>query len=206
METAISPRKTKRKRRKKNNLRRLLAYAWHFTRFPGNTCPEEQRLARPCIRHFAIRFLGSRSLKKFLVVFAAASLLFAALPGSLAAGPQEPSSSQQAPPAAPKQKRYKHANDFLMRGTVFNEKALALPGAELRIRRISEKKFRWETMTNSRGEFAVRVPQGADYELVLHAKGFAEQKKTVDARSGGNEERMVFRMELAAEGKSKGKK
>jgi curli biogenesis system outer membrane secretion channel CsgG len=145
-------------------------------------------------------------MKRFLVVIAAASVLFAALPGSLAAGPQELSSSQQAPLAAPKQKRYSHANDFLMRGTVFNEKTLALPGAELRIRRISEKKFRWETMTNSRGEFAVRVPQGANYELVLRAKGFAEQKKTVDARSGGNEERMVFRMELPANGKSKEKK
>jgi len=145
-------------------------------------------------------------MNRFLVVFAAASLLFAALPGSLAAGPQEPSSKQQAPPAVPKQKRYSHANDFLMRGTVFDEKALALPGAELRIRRISEKKFRWETMTNSRGEFAVRVPQGADYELVLRAKGFAEQKKTVDARSGGNEERLVLRMELASNVQSKGKK
>jgi hypothetical protein len=148
-------------------------------------------------------------MKRFLVAFTVGSLFFAALPGPLAAGPREPSSSQQAPPAAPaplKHKRYSHANDFLMRGTVFDEKALALPGAELRIRRISEKKFRWETMTNSRGEFAVRVPQGADYELVLRAKGFAEQKKTVDARSGGNEERMVFRMELAADGKSKEKK
>jgi hypothetical protein len=145
-------------------------------------------------------------MKKFLVVFAAASLLSAALPGSRAVGPQEPPSKQQLPPAPPKQKRHSHANDFLLRGTVFDEKALALPGAELRIRRISEKKFRWETMTNSRGEFAVRVPQGADYELVLRAKGFAEQKKTVDARSGGNEERMVFRMELAADGKSKGRK
>src|SRR5690349_12096870 len=50
-----------------------------------------------------------------------------------------------------------HSNDFLVRGTVFTEEGLTLPGAELRIRRSSEKKFRWETETNSRGNFAVRV-------------------------------------------------
>jgi hypothetical protein len=69
------------------------------------------------------------------------------------------------------------------------------------MRKAREKKFRWESYTNSRGEFAVRVPQGADYELVVRAKGFAEQTRTVDAKNGMSEENMVFRMQPAAGGK-----
>src|SRR5262249_39973056 len=72
---------------------------------------------------------------------------------------------------------YSHANDFVVRGTVFNEKALSVPGAQLRIRRANDKKFRWETRTNSRGEFAVRVPQGSDYEIVAHVKGYIDQTR-----------------------------
>ena len=104
--------------------------------------------------------------------------------------PPTPSSSSK----YPKQK-YSHANDFLIRGTVFTDKALSFPGAQLRIRRTSEKKFRWQDYTNSRGEFAIRVPQGAEYELVVHAKGFTDQAKTIDAKKGLTEERLVFRME-----------
>jgi hypothetical protein len=97
--------------------------------------------------------------------------------------------------------KYSHANDFLIRGTVFTEKALSFPGAQLRIRRTGEKKFRWEDRTNSRGEFAMRVPQGTQYEMVVHAKGFADQAKTIDARSSSGENNVVFRMEPAKRGK-----
>ncbi len=101
----------------------------------------------------------------------------------------------------PAKKKYSHTNDFLIRGTVFTDKALSFPGVQLRIRKAGEKKFRWESYTNSRGEFAVRVPQGSDYEMVVRAKGFAEQTRAIDAKSGGNEESMVFRMLPAAGGK-----
>src|SRR5437764_15081812 len=112
-----------------------------------------------------------------------------------AAQPQSLSSSKNA------KSKYSHANDFLIRGTVFTDKALSFPGVQLRIRRAGEKKFRWESYTNSRGEFAVRVPQGSDYEMVVRAKGFAEQARTIDAKTGGNEESMVFRMQPTAGGK-----
>ena len=105
------------------------------------------------------------------------------------------SQAPAATPSKPGKKRYSHANDFLIRGTVFTDKALSFPGVQLRIRRAGEKKFRWESYTNSRGEFAVRVPQGSDYELVVHVKGFAEQRRTIDTKSGANEETMVFRMQ-----------
>jgi hypothetical protein len=96
---------------------------------------------------------------------------------------------------------YSHANDFLIRGTVFTDKALSFPGVQIRIRRSGEKKFRWEDSSNSRGEFAIRVPQGSQYEIVAHAKGFADQAKTIDARNGSGENNVVFRMQLAKRGK-----
>jgi hypothetical protein len=98
----------------------------------------------------------------------------------------------------PGKTKYSHKNDFLIHGTVFNDKALSAPGAQLRIRRAGDKKFRWESYTNSRGEFAVRVPHGSDYEMVVRAKGFTEQTRTIDAKSSAYEENMVFRLQLAA--------
>ena len=94
-----------------------------------------------------------------------------------------------------------HASDFLIIGTVFTDKAYAFPNVHLRVRRTTEKKFRWETYTNSRGEFAIRVPQGADYEMVIVAKGFADQSKVITARSGISEDNVVFQMQPAAGGK-----
>ena len=125
--------------------------------------------------------------------------------GSSLAAAQEPVTPAPPPSAAPPpagsssshptKKKNSHANDFLMRGTVFNEQALSFPGVQLLIRRAGEKKFRWESYTNSRGEFAVRVPQGADYEMVARAKGFAEQTRAIDAKSGDYEGNVVFRMQ-----------
>ena len=113
--------------------------------------------------------------------------------------PPPPPPDQSNPPAAwsssaKNNKKYSHANDFLIIGTVFTDKGYAFPGVELHIRRSAEKKFRWDSFTNSRGEFAIRVPQGTDYEMIVHAKGFADQTKTLDAKNGLNEARMVFRM------------
>ena len=105
-------------------------------------------------------------------------------------------------PASNGKQKYSHANDFLIRGSVFTDKALSFPGVRLRIRRAGEKKFRWEDSTNSRGEFAIRVPQGSEYEMVVHAKGFADQTKVVDAKNGSDaNNNLVFRMQPAAGGK-----
>ncbi len=117
-------------------------------------------------------------------------------PPSAAPAPEAPAVT----PGKPGKKKYSHANDFLIRGTVFTDKALSFPGVQLRIRKLGEKKFRWESYTNSRGEFAVRVPKGSDYEMVVRAKGFAEQTRSIDAKTGGNEESMVFRMRPTAGG------
>jgi hypothetical protein len=135
-------------------------------------------------------------LARFSVLFGQAQEPSPTAPGSAPAA-QVPAAA----PSKPAKQKYNHANDFLIRGTVFTDKALSFPGVQLRIRRAGEKKFRWESYTDSRGEFAVRVPQGSDYEMVVRAKGFAEQTRTIDAKTGGNEESMVFRMQPTAGGK-----
>jgi hypothetical protein len=146
---------------------------------------------------------------RLYVVGAALLLVPFAVPGLPA---QEPTPapatrSQQQPPAAQNPGsssstgKHTHAHDFLIRGTVFQPNSLAFPGVRLRIRRAKEKKFRWETYTNSRGEFAVRVPQGLQYELLIHLKNFADQTREVDARSGISEDNVVFRMQATTGGK-----
>jgi hypothetical protein len=97
--------------------------------------------------------------------------------------------------------KYSHAEDFLIIGTVFNDKVLSFAGVQLRVRRTGEKKFRWDTYTNSRGEFAVRVPKGAQYEVALHANGYLDQARTVDTTTAGTQERLSIRMEASTGGK-----
>jgi len=91
---------------------------------------------------------------------------------------------------------------FLLFGTVFTEKGLALPGAEIAIRRAGEKKVRWRAISDRRGEFAVRVPGGAEYELTVTAKGYQDQTRKTNGRAGDRED-MVFRMQPAAGEKEK---
>lgn len=134
-------------------------------------------------------------------VLAGACVLFAGVAACCIAAQEPPppapgaGTGSSSSASKPKNQKYSHANDFLIIGTVFTEQGMAFPGVQLRIRRSSEKKFRWDTYTNSRGDFAVRVPQGTDYEMVVHEKGFADQTRAVDAKSGLGEMRVVFRME-----------
>ena len=84
---------------------------------------------------------------------------------------------------------------FLIVGTVFDERALSFPGVQVRIRRADEKKFRWETYTNARGEFAVRVPEGFDYEVVVRAKHYQDQAKSVTTNNGDVQHRLSIKLE-----------
>ena len=122
-------------------------------------------------------------------------------PAAPASQPSAASSSSSSNAGKHGKQKYSHANDFLIHGTVFTDKARSFPGVELRIRRAGEKKIRWRDYTNSRGEFAMRVPQGREYEMLIHAKGFADQSRTFDAKRGLTEERVVFTMEPAGEKK-----
>jgi hypothetical protein len=90
--------------------------------------------------------------------------------------------SASVPPASSQENKDRAIPSFLIIGTVFNESALSFPGVQVRIRRKDEKKFRWETHTNSRGEFAVRVFPGYQYEVVTHVKKYQDQSHDVDAK------------------------
>jgi hypothetical protein len=91
---------------------------------------------------------------------------------------------------------------FLIIGTVFDERALSFPGVRVRIRRTDEKKFRWETYTNTRGEFAVRVPGGFDYEVVVGAKHYQEQAKSVTTNSADVQQRLSIKLEPVSPAKT----
>jgi hypothetical protein len=99
-------------------------------------------------------------------------------------GPASESSGASAQPesASSSETKAKPLPSFLIIGTVFNEHALSFPGVQVRIRRAGEKKFQWETHTNSRGEFAVRVFPGYEYEVVTHVKKYGDQTQNVDGK------------------------
>ena len=140
--------------------------------------------------------------RKRRVIILAAALISISLP--LIAGQDAATSAGSGPqPAASdsslaRKSKHSHADDLLIRGTVFNERGLSLQGVKLRIRRSDQKKPRWETYTNSRGEFAVRVPKGPDYEIAAESKGFARQSQPINGQS---EENIVLHMQPVSGGK-----
>ena len=98
------------------------------------------------------------------------------------------------------QAKKKRPPEVVITGTVFTENGFSLGGATIRVNRVGERKSRWETTSDRRGEFAVRVPQGTEYEVRVKTKGYKEQTQKVDGRSG-TYENLVFRMTPATGGK-----
>ncbi len=94
----------------------------------------------------------------------------------------------------------KRPPEVVITGTVFTEKGFSLAGATIRVNRVGERKTKWEAASDRRGEFGVRVPQGAEYEVRVNAKGYEEQKQKVDGKSS-TYENLVFRMIPATGGK-----
>ncbi|MBZ5645391.1 MAG: carboxypeptidase-like regulatory domain-containing protein [Acidobacteriia bacterium] len=107
--------------------------------------------------------------------------------------------SVPAVPASPQSSSKSHVHDFVIFATVFTSHGLALPGARVRVRRANEKKFRWEAMSDHQGELGIRVPQDAEYEMAVEARGFQPQTRKIDAREG-NREDLTLRMEPLAPG------
>jgi hypothetical protein len=50
-------------------------------------------------------------------------------------------------------------------------------------------------MTNSRGEFAVRVPEGHAYELLVRVKNYVEQTVPVRTDQGDIQQRLSIRLQ-----------
>jgi hypothetical protein len=108
--------------------------------------------------------------------------------GTTASKPAQPAPG----PCSPKTKL---RPGFLIVGTVFNEHALSFPGATVRIRCEEDQKYRWEAVTNSRGEFAVRVPEGHAYEVQVRVKNYVEQNVPVKTDRGDIQQRLSIRLQ-----------
>lgn len=112
-----------------------------------------------------------------------------------------PAAGQQTPKSPPVDSKGRPIPSFLILGTVFDEKALSMPGARVRIRRSEEKKYRWETYTNSRGEFAVRVVPGYEYEVTIHNDKYQDHSETIDSRVDV-QQRLSIKLEPASPSKA----
>ncbi len=117
-----------------------------------------------------------------------------------------PAPSSQQGESGSKGKAKRGIPGYVILGTVFNEKALAYPNARVQIRKENEKKYRWETYTNSRGEFAVRVPEGQEYEVFVREKRYKEVSVKVNANAGELQDRLSIRLETASQDKGGTKK
>ena len=102
----------------------------------------------------------------------------------------------------PAKKKQPLAEQFLVFGTVFDERGFVFQGAEIRMRRASEKKVRWRAYSDRRGEFGIRVPTGEEYELAVVSKGYAEEQRKIDARNGSRQD-LVLHLQPAPKGKKK---
>lgn len=71
-------------------------------------------------------------------------------------------------------------------GTVFREPGFALGGAEVRLAPEKDTKAKKLSFTtNSRGEFAFRVPaSGGRFRVAVSARGFHSEEKTVTVTPG----------------------
>ncbi len=136
----------------------------------------------------------------WIIVLAASAACVPVLAGQEPTTPPASGSPPTESSSSNKNKR-SHASDLLLRGTVFNERGLAMREVKLRIRRANEKKSRWETYTNSRGEFAIRVPPGSDYEVQAESKGFATQTRAISSKESGGDEKIIFHLEPVKGGK-----
>ncbi len=109
-----------------------------------------------------------------------------------------------APVRAAQSSSRSHAHDFVIFTTVFTDRGFALYGARARVRREDEKKFRWQATADHQGELAFRVPQDAEYEMTVEARGFKTQTRKIDAREG-NRTDLTIRMESLTEPTTGGK-
>jgi hypothetical protein len=78
-----------------------------------------------------------------------------------------------APGSARGSEREKPKPYALIFGTVWGPDGQPLYGVKVRIRRVDEKKIRWEVYSNHTGEFAQRLPAGkADYIVWADVKDY----------------------------------
>jgi len=97
------------------------------------------------------------------------------------------------------------ASTALVAGTVFRESGLSFPGAELTLEAVPDSGKRskgrsWKAVSDSRGEFAFRVPAGpARYTLTVSAPAMEPWKSQIEIQG---EERVDLSIVLKPKGGS----
>jgi hypothetical protein len=86
---------------------------------------------------------------------------------------------------------------MLIHATVFSSQGYGVRYATVRLRRDTEMKWRWQTATDDEGEFALHVPQGAQYVLRVDAKGFQPLTQNIDGTAGDDVELTLRLIPLA---------
>jgi hypothetical protein len=105
--------------------------------------------------------------------------------------------------AAPNPQQKPSYTDCILYGNVFTADGHLFEGADVHVRRATDKKPKWEAYSDRRGEFAVRVPPGPQYVIEVKAKGFVTQTQTVTSETSARLD-LVFHMEPQPDkGKSK---
>ena len=140
-------------------------------------------------------------------ILSAAALICAQEPAPGGTAQQSTPAAEAAKPESTSSgKKNKSIPSYVILGTVFNENALSYPNVRVQIRRENEKKFRWDSYTNSRGEFAVRVPQGQEYEVFVHEKSYKDVSVKVTADNSAMDQKLSIRLEKVNGEKDSSKK
>jgi hypothetical protein len=95
-------------------------------------------------------------------------------------------------PLPPQSSSHANKNDYaLIYGTVWGPDDRPVAGVPIKIRKASDKKAKWELVSDSHGEFAQRVPVGAeDYIIVADIKTPKGQPKPETTAHITNNERL----------------
>ena len=103
--------------------------------------------------------------------------------------------------ALPQSSSHASKNDYaLIYGTVWGPDDRPVAGVSLKIRRATDKKPKWELISDSRGEFAQRVPAGAeDYVIQADVKTPKGQPKPETTAHITNDERTDVSLHLSKE-------
>jgi len=84
-------------------------------------------------------------------------------------------------PAAKKKKKQSKKAEAIIAGTVFESSGLLLRGAKVEAASADGGRVLGRAVSDSRGEFAIRVPAGrADYIVAAEARGFERGEKKVE--------------------------
>ena len=116
------------------------------------------------------------------------TLLMSTLLASLACGTALPLRSGE------KEKEKPYA---LLSGSVHSSEGFAIPGVAVSVRREDDRKPRWRAISDSRGEFAIRLPaEAGTYEVTTESKEHENQTKKITV-AGTDKETVVVLFRLA---------